>query len=100
MVHGVSSNNQVEAQVCNVLDFVILQTMYESMYTDSRISENFPIIYKIHGWMMCRQWFMDECIVDGSREYVYLYFMDETAVGDKYHRNLTAMQRRLPYTSC
>ena len=56
--------NQVEAQVCNVLDFVILRTIHESMCTDSRISEIFPIIYKAHGWVICGWWFLDECIVD------------------------------------
>ena len=64
--------------------------MYESMCTDSRISENFPIIYNTHGWVICGQCFMDECIVDRilvvsvswmvSHEYVCEYIMDECIV--------------------
>ena len=35
-----------------------------------------------YGWVMCGQWFMDECIVHGwvSREYVCGYVMDECIV--------------------
>ena len=55
----------MEAQVHNVLDFVILRTMHESMCTDSKISENFLIIYKAHGRVICGWWFIDGCIVDG-----------------------------------
>lgn len=47
---------QVEAQVCNVLDFVISRAMYESMCTHSKLSENFPIVYKIDGWVNCGHW--------------------------------------------
>lgn len=30
--------------------------MYESMCSDSRLSENFPIIYKTNGWVNCGLW--------------------------------------------